>query len=100
MKAFDWFDLTVLDVTGLDLTGLAWCEMGLTENILFSGIRCVNNSSVQLLFEMFFTLMNIEQVMLRIHTEMHVGLHVKRLLKFFEPNGRGSRVICLQYQFH
>jgi hypothetical protein len=29
VKAFDWFDLTDLDVTGLDLTGLAWCETGL-----------------------------------------------------------------------
>jgi hypothetical protein len=29
VKAFDWFDLTDLDVTGLDLTGLAWCETDL-----------------------------------------------------------------------
>jgi hypothetical protein len=37
VKAFDWFDLTDLDVTGRDLKGLAWCETGL--RVIYVGAK-------------------------------------------------------------
>jgi hypothetical protein len=39
--------------------------------------------------------------MLEIHAEMRVGFGLKMLLNLFEPNGRGSTIICISsIKFH
>jgi hypothetical protein len=50
-------------------------------------IKCVFYIWLQLLFETFFILINFPQIMLKIGTEMHVGLHVQWLFRLSNLNG-------------